>query len=285
MAPKAPKTSSCAVIIVTHNSQEYLEKCIDCLRQQSLKPTQTIIVDSGSADTAYVQRYQKNKGVTVIESPNNIGFCQGNNIGYSHVDPSCEYVLLLNPDAFLNVSFLQEAIAYMNKAAHRRVAVSTGMLLGYDRLADRPTGEYDSTGIFQTWFGRWYDRGQGEKYPQVLYQQAEAVPAICGALMLCRKKALDEVLLPGSSIFDPAFFMYKEDIDLSLRLRKRGWTLMYVPSLAAYHCRGWKKDRQAVPKALRLMSARNEMTLYARAGSPYVVFSAMKYVAVKLLNC
>lgn len=102
--------------------------------------------------------------------------------------------------------------------------------------------------------------------------------------MLCRKKALDEVLLQGGAIFDPSFYMYKEDIDLSLRLRRKGWSLMYVPSLVAYHCRGWKKERKDVPKAYRLLSARNEMRLYARSGSPYVIYSALKYAAVKLLN-
>lgn len=276
--------ASCAVIIVTHNSQGYLEKCMDCLRQQTLRPQQIIIVDSGSTDTAYLQRYHKNQGVTVVLCPENIGFCQGNNRGYKEVDPSCDYVLLLNPDAFLTNRFLKEGIDYLKKRSNHDVGVVTGMLLGYDRQVDQPTGEYDSTGVFRTWFGRWYDRGQGSKYPHTLYQKEEAVPAVCGALMFCRKKALDEVLLDGEDIFDPAFYMYKEDIDLSLRLRRGGWKLSYVPSLVAYHCRGWKKERRSVPKVFRLMSARNEMRLYARTGSPYILYSALKYAAVKLFN-
>jgi N-acetylglucosaminyl-diphospho-decaprenol L-rhamnosyltransferase len=281
---KFPRVASCAVVIVTHNSHEYLEKCIDCLRQQTLRPAQIIIVDSGSSDTSYVQRYHNNRGITVVLSGDNIGFCQGNNLGYKQVDPLCEYVLLLNPDAFLTDRFLKEALVYLKKRPNHDVAVVTGMLLGYDRQTDQPTGEYDSTGIFRTWFGRWYDRGQGDRYPHVLYQKEESIPAVCGALMLCRKKALDEVLLDDEAIFDPAFYMYKEDIDLSLRLRRKGWSLKYVPSLVAYHCRGWRKNRRGVPKVFRLMSARNEMRIYARNGSPCVIYSALKYAAVKLLN-
>lgn len=277
-------TTSCAVIIVTHNSQAYLKKCVDCLKHQSLKPSQIIIVDSGSVDTDYVRCYTKRKGFIVILSKDNIGFCRGNNLGYSHVPKSCDYVLLLNADCFPSTSFLKESIQYMNEKSHQKVAVLTGMLLGYDLQADQPTGMYDSTGIFRTWYGRWFDRGQGQSYPGKLYQQEESVPAICGALMLCRNKALQEVVLSEKAIFDPSFYMYKEDIDLSLRLRRKGWDLRYVPSFVAYHCRGWNKDRKQIPKKFRLLSARNEMRIYARNLSPCILYSAMKYASVKLLD-
>lgn len=279
------KSPTYAVVIVTHNSQLYLEKCLLCLQQQSLKPTQIIIVDSGSTDNAYVRCYQKRKNMTVILNPVNIGFCRGNNLGYRQIQRSCDYVLFLNPDAFLTPHFVKGSIAYLQQPGHRQIGAITGMLLGYDREKDQPTGKYDSTGIFRCWYGRWQDRGQGESYPNVLYQEEESIPAICGAVMLCRKEALDRVLLNGKEVMDPAFYMYKEDIDLSLRLRKDGWDLRYVPSLIAYHCRGWDKDRKKVPKDLRLMSARNEMRLYSRHCSPCFLYSALKYAAVKLFNC
>jgi len=274
----------CAVVIVTHNSKSYLDRCMNCIKQQSHRPSQIVIVDSGSTDTAYLKRYQNKRGVTVVLCPENIGFSSGNNVGYSHVLPACEHVLFLNPDAFLTPNFLRDASHYLSQRSHKDVGALTGMLLGYNQAADSPTGKYDSTGIFRTWYGRWYDRGQNESFPQVLYQKEETLPAICGALMFCRKKAIDEVLINGKDVFDPAFFMYKEDIDLSMRLRQKGWILKYVPTLSVYHCRGWNPNRKQVPKKQRLMSARNEMRLHARAVSPYVVYSALKYAAVKLFN-
>jgi N-acetylglucosaminyl-diphospho-decaprenol L-rhamnosyltransferase len=123
---KFPRVASCAVVIVTHNSHEYLEKCIDCLRQQTLRPAQIIIVDSGSSDTSYVQRYHNNRGITVVLSGDNIGFCQGNNLGYKQVDPLCEYVLLLNPDAFLTDRFLKEALVYLKKRPNHGMTAAKG---------------------------------------------------------------------------------------------------------------------------------------------------------------
>lgn len=280
------KTSQvfCAVIIVTHNSQAYIDKCLESLQKQTRHPDRIIIIDSGSDDPTYLSRYQHTENVDLHLIKTNIGFCQGNNIGMAQLPFEVDYVLFLNPDAFLTPEFLGKAIQCMEAPSSSNVGVLTGLLLGYSYYENQATGTIDSAGIFQTWYGKWYDRSQGEVYTQQYYQR-ESIPAICGALMFCRKKALDSVVLDGPhEVMDPSFYMYKEDIDLSLRLRQRGWMLIFEPQFIAYHCRGWNKDRTEVPRHLRLMSARNEMRLHARLYSPYVIYSALKYAAVKILN-
>jgi GT2 family glycosyltransferase len=102
--------------------------------------------------------------------------------------------------------------------------------------------------------------------------------------MFCRLEALRETELAPSTVMDPKFFMYKEDIDLSLRLRKQGWKLLFSPQLKAYHCRGWKKERSQVPRSLRIQSAKNEIRLHYRLKSPYILYSLLKYVSVKIFN-
>ncbi len=78
----------------------------------------------------------------------------------------------------------------------------------------------------------------------------------------------------SGGVFDPNFFMYKEDIDLSLRLRAKGWRLMLWPKLLCYHGRGWQ-GRRRMPMNTKYLSSRNELRLclrYRLWGLPYTIF-------------
>lgn len=272
---------TCAAIIVTHNSQRCIVKTMESLQRQSHKPDQIVIVDSGSNDPAYLSPFEAFPNTTVIYEKENVGFCKGNNIGVNRA-AECTYTLFLNPDAFLKPSFVKEAIALMETDRH--CGALTGILMGYDMQADAPTNRYDSTGIFCTWYGKWYDRDQGKEYRPSDYLVPEHLPAICGALLFCRKKALDSVLLKGDELFDNSFYMYKEDIDLSCRLRRAGWKLVLYPQLSAYHCRGWQK-RSQISRTLRLQSAKNEMRLSMRNKNPlHSLYSMIKYLSVYWLD-
>ena len=275
---------NCSVIIVTNNSEDVLPKAMECLRKQTSPPSQVLIVDSGSTHTDYLEKYKEWPNVEIIIGEKDMGFCRANNLGYQSLHPKCEYLLFLNPDAYLEKNFLELAHHWMEEPSHTQIAVLTSPLFGYDIHRNTPSGLYDSTGVFQTWYGKWYDRGQGEKISLSRFTKPEIIPAICGALMFCRKSALDEVLIRGCEVFDATFYMYKEDIDLSLRLRNKGWKLQYHPSLYAYHCRGWDRKRRNMPRNLRLRSAKNELKLNARYSHKALPYSILKYLSVKLLD-
>lgn len=279
------KKPLCTVIVITNNNEMHLTKNMECLRNQTRKADQIILVDTGSKNPQYVTDYGKQENVTVIFAEKGVGFCVGNNVGYSHVSAKTDYVFLLNPDAFITPRYLEEAIKFMERAENQRVGAVTGTTLGYDINADKPTGKYDTTGIFQKWYGKWNDRGQGEEYNPSLYTAKEEIPAICGAVFFCRKKALDQVLLRQNEILDSTFFMYKDDIDLSMRLRTKGWKLVFLPQLLAYHCRGWNPDRKKMLRIMRVCSAKNELRIHARTLSPVkTLYSGLKYTLVKVFD-
>lgn len=284
MSSDSQKPPTCAVIIVTHNSHSYIDKCMDCLFKQTRLPTQIILVDSGSKDLIYLQGYAYHPLVLFYAARNNVGFCRGNNLGLSLVNEDIDYILFLNPDAFISPNFIENAIHYMNDPQNKEIGAMTGLLLGYDIQKDCPSGTVDSSGIFKTWYGRWYDRHQGQPYLVETGMKEEDVPALCGALIFARRKALMEILLKPNELWDNSFYMYKEDIDLSLRLGKKGWKVKFVPQLVAFHCRGWQKKRYQVPKHLRLLSAKNEIKVSLRTHSPSMIYSSIKYLCVKFFN-
>lgn len=278
------KVFNCSVIIVAHNSQMYIDTCLEALLKQSTMPQSIIIIDSGSVQKDYLLKYKSHPTINVYFADENIGFCKGNNKGMAYIPQYTDFVLFLNPDAFLTPHFIAEAINFMEKPTSKYVGALSGLLLGFDIITKQATGKVDSAGIFQKWYGKWYDKAQGKDYFKENYTENVSVPALCGALLFCRMSALQSVLLAPHEVMDPSFFMYKEDIDLSLRLRKQGWSLMRIGGLIAYHCRGWKNERSKIPKQFKLMSAKNELRLHARLFSPCLFYSLLKYCAVKMFN-
>ena len=273
---------SVSVVIVTYNSGIFISKLMSTLEYQTKLPDSVVVVDSGSIDTSYLERVRLSPlHYTLIMKPN-IGVCVGNNIGWSH-SREYDYILYLNPDAFLAPDFLELAVGYMDDPANFMVGMVSGSLLGYDIEKDRPTGLIDTTGVEQTWYAQFPERDQGKPVSLLdKYTAPNNIAAICSAVVLCRQETLFSIA-EGENIFDPAFFMYKDDTDVSLRARRAGWILMHNPKLIAYHCRGWK-NRAAVSKEMRELSARNEIRMLYKHRSPYIVFSLLKYSLVRAFD-
>lgn len=275
--------SGCSVIIVTHNSEQFLAKVLHALEEQTTQPAQVLLVDSGSQNLSYLYEARTTLPIKVIEVGRNVGFCAANNIGMENLHPSSDTVFFLNPDAFPFSDFIEKATSYIRE--HSDCAAITGKTFGYDILADKPSGVYDTTGIFQTWYGKWYDRAQGRQIGGSEYNIPSRVPAICGAVFFARRAAIEQVLINRREVFDESFYMYKEDVDLSLRLRKSGWKLIYHPNLCAYHCRGWSQNRRDMSRQVRLCSAKNELRLQWREKKMCgLCYSFAKYTAVKCLD-
>ncbi|SRR6266404_500513 len=278
-AEGAPATV--AVIVVAYNSGSVIRRCLDALAIQTRRPDAVLVIDNNSPDSEYLAEIRESDGLRIIRNNINEGFCGANNRGY-RLAGDHTYVVFLNPDAFLHRDFIKRAVDWMERPENAQVGILTGTLLGFDIGCERHTGAIDSTGVFQTWYGKWYDRSQGEAWVETgASADAEDVPAISGALMFCRSRAIESIRAPNGDIFDRRFFMYKEDIDLSLRVRKRGWRLVYRPTLICDHCRGWR-GRQHMSTRARYMSARNELRLCFANNGRGMVYSSLKYLFVPL---
>jgi GT2 family glycosyltransferase len=266
-----------SVIIVTHNSQDELPLCLDSLGRQDGCILSVIVVDSGSDDSGYLRTLKEKYEFTLIET-SNVGFSRANNLGFHAVSDDCRMVVFQNPDTLLPEDYLLRAFEILQNVPE--AAVISGVLAGYDLAARKPTQQIDSTGVFRHWYGRWYDRDQGRMI-SATRRQKQFLPAVCGALFACRMEALRS--LPND-VFDPDFFLYKEDIELSIRLRKKGWKLLFDPTLQAFHGRGWGRSRRDVSLSLRRIAAKSEVLLYKKHPSPYMLWAFMKYLLVNIVR-
>lgn len=277
-----------SVVIVTYNSKAVIFSCLDRLfALPEADCLEVIVVDGASPDNGYLDEMERRyPELRLIRLSENVGFSRANNAGFRASSLQSDFVLFLNPDAFVPEGLLDELSRRMQSPDWARVAVASPLLLGYSLTEDVPTGRIDSAGIACTWFGRYYDQGQGEVNRGQFAQESE-VAALCGAFMFCRRTALDGNA-PDGAVFDERFFMYKEDIELSLRLRKFGWQLKLCPELVAYHCRGWEPNRGSAPSWAIWHSLLNDWRVWGKFNHGlltlviYGMYLAMKSVIVLL---
>jgi GT2 family glycosyltransferase len=273
-----------AVVIVTYDPEPVLEAAVDALLDDADPPTHIVLVDNASTVTTTLERVEgRHPGVRVLRQQQNLGYCAANNIG-CRAASDARYVLFLNPDAVVTPGFLAGAVRYLD--AHPDVAAVGPKLLQLDTATLQPTGRLDSTGITQAWWGRFVDRGQGETDAGQHDGPPEDMPALCGAVLLARRTALEHVA-PDGEVFDERFFMFKEDIDLCYRLTSAGWRVVFLSSLVAHHARGnLQIDRASIAPWVRRRSLVNEWRLWRkpslppRARIPMLVYLVAKTVAV-----
>jgi GT2 family glycosyltransferase len=105
--------------------------------------------------------------------------------------------------------------------------------------------------------GRAFDRGMGGPAEGRFLTPAD-VDGACMACALFRREALLQARDGAGEILDSRFFAYKEDVDLSWRLRRAGYRIRYLPEASATHERGWREGRRReIPVWIRRLSLRN----------------------------
>jgi GT2 family glycosyltransferase len=250
---------SVLVSIVSFNGKAFLQRCLDGVFSQTHGPMEVCLLDNASRDGT-VDFVSKNfPSVKVIPSSVNLGFGGGHNVIIRQAQSP--FVLVLNQDAFLSPTFLEELIAAVKDRPE--VGIAGGKL--YSLRKGEPNAEGEEI-IDMTWLDI------EKKRRQVCYAQSQpdkgqaAVPTLAfamdGAATLLRRTMLEEVEIDGE-YYDEDFFAGKEDLDISWRAQLCGWKCLYVPSAIGHHFRTFtpKDQRSKIPGALRAGSVRNRYLL------------------------
>ena len=208
-----------SVVIVTWNSAPFLRRCLAALAAQTYRPIELIHVDNASSDDS-VAIVRGGAHATHIINDTNRGFSAAVNQAVRVANG--EFVLLLNPDAYLEPDYVASLVAAIDT-----FGMATGKLLQAD------SGLIDSKGIRMTRSGRHFDIDQGKR--DMLDAHRE-VFGISGAAAMYRTTFIREVTL-GGEFLDEDFFAFREDADVAWRGRLFGWKAIYVPEAVAHHVR------------------------------------------------
>lgn len=242
------------VSIVTYNSSKYIKDCVDAVLQQTFRDFILVIYDNNSSDNtrSIIDTYRDGRVYTKY-GEENIGFGSAHNWSINHF--ASDYVLVLNPDAILQPTFLEATIPYFD--AEPRIG-STASLLLSDQ-SDDPV--IDCAGITFTRSRRFKLRYSGKPAAGVKLKP-EYVDGVDGAAAFYRRKAIESIMI-NSELFDDSYFLYGEDWDVSWRLQLAGWKCMFVPDAVGCHFRQFKQralsGRKYIDKDIKFHSFKNSI--------------------------
>jgi GT2 family glycosyltransferase len=250
-----PNTPLLSIIIVAYQSRDEIGPCLASLpRTLEGRTVEVTVVDNSPGDgTGDIVRTQFPQDA-YLELGSNVGFGRANNLGYGRARG--DFVLFLNPDTISNAAALVHCLARLQ--ADERIGLISPRLVQADGSMDLACRRSIPT----LWDGFCRASGLAAAFPRsarfagynlthLPVSGTYEVGAINGAFMLAPRRALQSVA-PDGKVFDEAFFMYGDDLDLCIRMARAGWKIVYDGSVSLTHLKGLSvaKNYDAMARAI-----------------------------------
>ncbi len=239
------------VIIPHWNGEAILRRCLISLRLTGYENYEILVVDNGSTDQSVTMIGNEFPEVKVAESPVNLGFAAGCNLGITaSLSP---YVALLNNDAEVTAGWLTPLVE-LAESDPAIAAVQPKILSVHNRqkfdYCGAAGGEIDIFGYPFAW-GRLFDTIEND---QGRYDQVRQIFWATGAAKLIRRAALNRV-----GLFDETFFAHMEEIDLDWRMQLAGYKIYVQPDAVVYHQTGGTLAQERIQKMI--LNHRNSLLM------------------------
>lgn len=220
-----------SVLLLTWNSRDVVGEAIASALAQTHPNVEVIVLDNHSQDGTAEEVVRRFPGrVQVVRAERNTGFAEGCN--RLLLLARGEFLVLLNPDARLDPTYLQRALPAFEDP---RVGIVAGLLM-------RPDGTLvDSSGQFLARSRKVIDRGFGRPFDPHRDTQSPVLSA-CGAAALYRRKMVED-LSDSGAFFDPSYFAFYEDLEVGWRAWRAGWRAVCVPAARGVHQRAGGAER------------------------------------------
>ncbi len=201
-----------SVLIVTYNSARWITECLNSVLRQKGVRFEVIAVDNASADNTAEMLRALWPGVRVLESPENIGFGRGHNLGLAA--SRGRFIYMLNPDACLQQRQGLKQLCRVMEENPRWGLTGTRVTEADGTVECPPASCYPD----QHRARRNFSRLPGK------------MAWVYGVSMFARREVLASI---GG--FDPGFFLGSEETDLCLRIRQAGWEIGFVSEVVVRH--------------------------------------------------
>ena len=247
-----------SVILVSYNTAALLQPCLDRLASAlSTLKAQVLIVDNASRDHSVRLLRERYPQHEMVENARNVGFGRANNqvLGQARG----RYVLLLNTDAYVEPDTVRKSIAYMD--AHKRCGVLGARLVGEDGQPQPACRHFPTPWnvfLLRTGLNRYFPRVQMIDEPRHDLGEVQSCDWVPGCYYLVRREVIDAV-----GLFDPRFFLYYEEVDHCVAVRKAGWDVIYFPEITVIHLGGEsaKSDASLTDRGRQISALQTESEL------------------------
>lgn len=268
-----------SVIIVNYNVKHFLEQCLFSVSKaiSGLK-AEVIVIDNNSADNSVEYLEPKFPEVRFLRNTENLGFAKACNQGLKFAQG--RYILFLNPDTIVPENCFHQCIAFLDEHPNTG-ALGIKMLDGSGKFLKESKRSFPSplTSLYKLFgLSRLFPRSRVfSKYHlgHLDEDKDHEVDVLAGAFMMIRKEVLGKV---GG--FDETFFMYGEDVDLSYRIQKAGFSNYYFAGSRIIHFKG-ESTRKGSLNYVRLFY--KAMSIFVRkhyGGSKAGIFNFLIHIAI-----
>lgn len=231
--------SDLSLVIISFQVRDLLERCLSSLARVSTDPTlEIIVVDNASTDGSAEMVRAKFPQVTLIENTTNVGFAAANNQGLNQAHG--RYWMLLNPDTDIPPDApnpFRQLVAFMD--SHPRAGACGPSLFYADGTRQHSAFHFPSLAqIYIDLFPvnwRLRESSLNGRYPFSLYERGMpfSIDHPLGAALLVRPEAAQQV-----GLLDQDYFIYAEEVDWCMRLKRAGWEIWCVPGARIIHHEG-----------------------------------------------
>lgn len=254
------------VIVVHRNGVETLRKCLTALVNSVSDEDEIFVVDNGSEDSSTDLIRESFSNVTLIENEFNNGFAAANNQAINGNE--AKYCLLLNNDAFVSESILEQFAAIFDSDAD--IAVIAPQLMTVDGAPQRSHGYFmkPSDEVLPKVFRR----------KSVLDMQHELVDvdSVIGACMALRSSAIKQV-----GMLDDDFFFYFEETEWCHRFKQHGYRVVLATTVKVVHETG--KSTRSLKKEAQIEMLRSRLLYYHKVFDKRTALSLEIYRYFRLL--
>jgi hypothetical protein len=238
-----------SIIILNWNRKKDTVECLESIKKLQISnyELEIVVVDNASSDgsqKAVEQIFKtitkKNVSCKQIRNKANLGFAAGNNVGMRHsLDSGADYLLVLNNDTEVDKGLIKKLLEVADKhtkagAISPKIYFAKGFEFHKSRYKSKDLGKVIwYAGGDMDWdnvYGSNYSVDEVDKVDKGQFEKTKETDFATGACMFLRNKALEDV-----SLFDEKYFMYLEDADLSQRLKRKGWEVLYTPKTKIWH--------------------------------------------------
>ena len=235
--------SHLAIVFVNYNTSDQI---IEAIRSLACEPVgKIVIVDNASPSDEPEIIKAVFPDVELIKLARNVGFGEGCNAGANWVlqHTDCPYIFFLNPDTRVEPGCVVQLIQRLTDEG------TAAVVPRITTMGDTPTLWYGG-GYMNWWKGSASVPGYLGPVDSELALQERDVEFASGCALLIRREVLERC---GG--FDSRYFMYEEDVELSLRLGKHGLRIRYVPMAIVRHVAQGSQEEAA--RSIGMYDARN----------------------------
>ncbi|MCX7020051.1 MAG: glycosyltransferase family 2 protein [Candidatus Sumerlaeota bacterium] len=265
-----------SIILINWNQPQVTAECLRTLAKITYPNVEIVLVDNGSSDDSVRRLKDEFPKASLIEAGRNLGFTGGNNLGMNHAKG--DYFLLLNNDTEVPPGFLEPLIEVCE--GNPKIGAASPKIRFYSQpdtiqyAGGTPIHPVTGRGSFIGWGQK--DSGQ--------FDTARPTEFAHGAAFLVKRKVTEQV-----GVLFNDYFIYYEELDWSVRIRKAGYEIWCVPQSLVLH-----KESVTVGKAnprKTYLQTRNRI-LFMRRQSPawassifmiYLVLIALPVTTARML--